>query len=44
MIDEVIGVQKLMLTRVGEGPFVTELTDETGKKNSGYWSRIWVTT
>lgn len=32
MIDEVIGVSKAYITRVGEGPFVTELTDEIGKK------------
>lgn len=32
MIDEVIGVAKAYVTRVGEGPFVTELIDETGKK------------
>ena len=32
MIDEVIGVAKAYVTRVGEGPFVTELTDETGDK------------
>lgn len=32
MIDEVIGVSKAYVTRVGEGPFVTELTDETGDK------------
>ncbi|MCM1338603.1 MAG: adenylosuccinate synthase [Muribaculaceae bacterium] len=31
VIDEVIGVAKAYVTRVGEGPFVTELTDETGK-------------
>lgn len=30
MIDEVIGVAKAYVTRVGEGPFVTELTDNTG--------------
>ena len=30
MIDEVIGVAKAYVTRVGEGPFVTELTDEIG--------------
>lgn len=30
MIDEVIGVSKAYITRVGEGPFVTELNDETG--------------
>lgn len=32
MIDEVIGVSKAYITRVGSGPFVTELTDETGDK------------
>ena len=31
MIEEVVGVSKAYVTRVGEGPFVTELTDETGK-------------
>ncbi len=31
-IKDVIGVFKAYITRVGEGPFVTELTDETGKK------------
>jgi len=30
MIDEVIGVAKAYVTRVGEGPFVSELSDETG--------------
>ena len=30
MIDEVIGVAKAYVTRVGEGPFVSELNDETG--------------
>ncbi len=30
MIDEIIGVAKAYVTRVGEGPFVTELTDEIG--------------
>ena len=29
-IEEVIGVSKAYVTRVGEGPFVTELTDEIG--------------
>jgi adenylosuccinate synthase len=29
-IDRVIGVAKAYTTRVGEGPFVTELNDETG--------------
>lgn len=32
MIDEVIGVSKAYITRVGEGPFVTELTDEIGEE------------
>lgn len=32
MIDEVVGVAKAYVTRVGEGPFVTELTDEIGDK------------
>ncbi len=31
-IDNVIGVTKAYVTRVGEGPFITELTDETGEK------------
>lgn len=30
MIDEIIGVAKAYVTRVGEGPFVTELTDKIG--------------
>ena len=32
MIEEVIGVSKAYITRVGEGPFVTELTDKVGEK------------
>lgn len=32
MIDEVIGVSKAYITRVGEGPFVTELEDDIGEK------------
>lgn len=32
MIDEVIGVSKAYITRVGEGPFVTELTDKVGEQ------------
>lgn len=32
MVKEVIGVSKAYITRVGEGPFATELTDETGEK------------
>lgn len=30
MIEDVVGVFKAYVTRVGEGPFVTELLDETG--------------
>jgi len=32
MIDNVIGVAKAYISRVGTGPFPTELTDETGDK------------
>ena len=32
MVDEVIGVAKAYVTRVGEGPFATELKNETGNK------------
>ena len=32
MVDEVIGVSKTYITRVGEGPFVTELFDEIGEQ------------
>ncbi|MDD5457662.1 MAG: adenylosuccinate synthase [Candidatus Margulisbacteria bacterium] len=37
MIDEVIGVAKAYITRVGEGPFPTELDDEMGEflRNKG---------
>lgn len=31
-IDEVIGISKAYVTRVGSGPFPTELLDETGEK------------
>lgn len=31
-IDRVIGISKAYVTRVGQGPFVTELDDETGKR------------
>ena len=31
-IQNVIGVTKAYITRVGEGPFITELTDETGER------------
>lgn len=32
MVKEIIGVSKAYITRVGEGPFVTELDDEVGEK------------
>ncbi len=32
VIKEIIGVSKAYITRVGEGPFATELTDEVGEK------------
>lgn len=37
-LDHIIGVVKAYSTRVGEGPFVTELTDETGAflQNAGH--------
>ncbi len=31
-IQNVIGVTKAYITRVGEGPFITELTDKTGER------------
>jgi len=44
MIDEVIGVSKAYVTRVGEGPFVTELTDEIGAKIQNIGHEFGVTT
>lgn len=44
MIKEVVGVTKAYVTRVGEGPFVTELTDETGKKIQEIGREFGVTT
>lgn len=44
VIDEVIGVAKAYCTRVGEGPFVTELKDETGKEIQTIGSEFGVTT
>lgn len=32
MIKDVVGIVKAYTTRVGEGPFVTELNDETGER------------
>lgn len=44
MINEVVGVSKAYVTRVGEGPFVTELTDEIGKKIQEIGHEFGVTT
>ena len=44
MIDQVIGVSKAYVTRVGEGPFVTELQDETGEKIQNIGHEFGVTT
>ncbi len=44
MIEEVVGVSKAYVTRVGEGPFVTELTDETGSKIQEIGHEFGVTT
>lgn len=44
MIDEVIGVAKAYVTRVGEGPFVTELTDEVGARIQQVGHEFGVTT
>ena len=44
MIQEVVGVSKAYVTRVGEGPFVSELTDETGKKIQDIGHEYGVTT
>ena len=44
VIDEVIGVAKAYVTRVGEGPFVTELTDEIGKSIQDIGHEFGVTT
>ena len=43
-IQEVVGVSKAYVTRVGEGPFVTELTDEIGKKIQEIGHEFGVTT
>ena len=44
MIQEVVGVSKAYVTRVGEGPFVTELMNETGKKIQEIGHEFGVTT
>jgi len=43
-IDEVIGVFKAYITRVGEGPFITELTDDEGEKIQNIGQEFGVTT
>ena len=44
MIKEVVGVSKAYVTRVGEGPFVTELSDDMGKKIQDIGHEYGVTT
>ena len=44
MIDEVVGVAKAYVTRVGEGPFVTELDNEIGNKIQTIGHEFGVTT
>lgn len=43
-IKEAVGVFKAYITRVGEGPFVTELTDEVGRKIQEIGAEFGVTT
>ena len=43
-IDEVVGVFKAYITRVGSGPFITELTDEDGEKLQQIGKEVGVTT
>ena len=44
VIEEAIGVFKAYMTRVGEGPFITELTDEVGEKIQTIGAEFGVTT
>lgn len=44
MIDEVVGVAKAYVTRVGEGPFVTELKDSIGERIQQVGHEFGVTT
>lgn len=44
MIEEVVGVSKAYVTRVGEGPFVTELTDKIGEQIQNIGHEFGVTT
>lgn len=43
-IDSVVGICKAYTTRVGGGPFVTELTDETGDRIQGVGREFGATT
>jgi len=40
-LDKIIGVVKAYTTRVGEGPFPTELFDKTGESLQKYGRGIW---
>ncbi|MDD3594671.1 MAG: adenylosuccinate synthase [Candidatus Gastranaerophilales bacterium] len=44
VVEEIIGVFKAYITRVGEGPFVTELEDEEGAKIQEIGQEFGVTT
>ena len=44
LIDEVVGISKAYVTRVGEGPFPTELNDETGDQLRAAGSEFGATT
>ena len=44
VIEEAVGVFKAYITRVGEGPFITELTDETGENIQTTGAEFGVTT
>lgn len=44
MIDDVCGVTKAYTTRVGEGPFPTELTDEVGRSLADKGGEVGTTT
>ena len=44
MIKDVVGIVKAYTTRVGEGPFVTELFDETGERIRTQGREFWTVT
>jgi len=44
VVDEIIGVFKAYITRVGEGPFLTELLDEEGEQIQSIGKEFGVTT